>query len=137
MHGYTRAAGPRGASADARPPKRRWRSWGSWSLRRDRCLPLLEAIEALRPPDASTTDGRPRSTTTIPTDRKDNKAMRPDKGKDTFARKVFRSSRLADFATEAELIKQTGQPVERLTRSSGFITSLAIVSSTSWRPKSY
>ncbi len=30
-----------------------WRSWGSWSLRRDPCLPLLEAIEALRPPDVS------------------------------------------------------------------------------------
>ena len=32
-------------------------------------------------------------------------------GKDTFGRKIFRASRLADFATEDELIKQTGQPV--------------------------
>ncbi len=38
--------------------------------------------------------------------------MRPDKGKDTFARKVFRSSRLAEFATRSELIRQTGHPVE-------------------------
>ena len=38
--------------------------------------------------------------------------MRPDKGKDTFARKVFRSSRLAEFATVPELIRQTGHPAE-------------------------
>ena len=38
--------------------------------------------------------------------------MRPDKGKDTFARKVFRSSRLAEFATRSELIRQTGHPAE-------------------------
>jgi DNA topoisomerase VI subunit B len=31
---------------------------------------------------------------------------------DTFERKVFRVSRLADFATVDELVKQTGQPVE-------------------------
>jgi hypothetical protein len=36
--------------------------------------------------------------------------MRPDK--DTFERKVFRSSRLAEFASVNELIRQTGQPVE-------------------------
>lgn len=35
------------------------------------------------------------------------------KGKaQTFKRKMFRASRLADFATESELTKQTGQPVE-------------------------
>jgi Histidine kinase-, DNA gyrase B-, and HSP90-like ATPase len=34
------------------------------------------------------------------------------KGGDTFERKVFRASRLADFASIPELIKQTGQPPE-------------------------
>jgi signal transduction histidine kinase len=33
------------------------------------------------------------------------------KRSNTFARKVFRASRLTDFATIDELIKQTGQPV--------------------------
>jgi DNA topoisomerase VI subunit B len=37
----------------------------------------------------------------------------PGKGKgDTFERKTFRTSRLADFASISELIKQTGQPPE-------------------------
>jgi Histidine kinase-, DNA gyrase B-, and HSP90-like ATPase len=36
----------------------------------------------------------------------------PGKRSDTFERKVFRVSRLADFATIDELVKQTGQPVE-------------------------
>jgi hypothetical protein len=34
------------------------------------------------------------------------------KGSETFERKVFRTSRLADFASIPELIKQTGQPPE-------------------------
>ena len=38
--------------------------------------------------------------------------MRPDKSKNTFERKTFRTSRLADFATVAELIRQTGHAVE-------------------------
>jgi DNA topoisomerase VI subunit B len=38
--------------------------------------------------------------------------MRPDNGKDTFTRKVFHSSRLAEFATRSELIRQTGHPAE-------------------------
>jgi DNA topoisomerase VI subunit B len=39
------------------------------------------------------------------------KGKRPGEG-DTFERKTFSASRLADFATIPELIKQTGQPVE-------------------------
>ena len=42
----------------------------------------------------------------------DDETMAKSKGSDTFERKMFRASRLADFATVDELIKQTGQPVE-------------------------
>jgi hypothetical protein len=38
--------------------------------------------------------------------------MRSDKERDTFAQKIFRSSRLAEFATHSELIRQTGHPAE-------------------------
>ena len=42
----------------------------------------------------------------------DDRSKKQGRRSDTFERKVFRASRLADFATIDELIKQTGQPVE-------------------------
>jgi hypothetical protein len=49
-------AATRGPSLAARPRSRRWRSWGSWSLRSDRCLPqgTLASHRSLpfRPPKA-------------------------------------------------------------------------------------
>jgi DNA topoisomerase VI subunit B len=41
-----------------------------------------------------------------------DKRSAPSKRNDTFERKTFRTSRLADFASIPELIKQTGQPPE-------------------------
>ena len=42
----------------------------------------------------------------------DDETMAKSKGSDTFERKTFRTSRLADFASVSELIKQTGHPPE-------------------------